>query len=223
MKVWNASDVVVAVAPMLFGHQVEDLAHVVGRVLAAPEAVPLLRVQGSRQQAYATASVLAVESAIAEVVGRGTGTSGAVTVPAATVERALLNAAIHAGRPMTVGQEAAVRGICGDGRGVSLVLGVAGSGKTTAIRCAAEAYAEAGYQVVGTATSGQAARTLGREAGIGQSRTLASLLSRLDRHTLNLTARHVVILDEAGMTDDPAMLRLLTVADLAGAKVVMVG
>jgi hypothetical protein len=33
----------------------------------------------------------------------------------------------------------------------------------------------------------------------------------------------VVVLDEAGMTDDPAMLRLLTAADLVGAKVVMVG
>ena len=65
------------------------------------------------------------------------------------------------GRPLTAGQEAAVRGICTDGRRVSLVLGVAGSGKTTAIRCVAEAYAAAGYQVIGTATSGQAARTLG--------------------------------------------------------------
>ena len=77
--------------------------------------------------------------------------------------------------------------------------------------------------MIGTATSGQAARTLGREAGIPQSRTLASLLWRLDHGTLALTARHVVVLDEAGMTDDPAMLRLLTAADLAGAKVVMVG
>ena len=124
---------------------------------------------------------------------------------------------------LTAGQEAAVRGICTDGRRVSLVLGVAGSGKTTAVRCVAEAYAAAGYQVVGTATSGQAARTLGREAVIAESRTLASLLWRLDHHTLTLTARHLVVLDEAGMTDDPAMLRLLTAADLVGAKVVMVG
>src|SRR5207302_1250646 len=169
------------------------------------------------------ASVLAIESAIAEVVAKGTATLGAPTAPAAHVEQAMLGAAIRMGRPLTAGQESAVRGICTDGRRVSLVLGVAGSGKTTAIRCVADAYAAAGYQVVGTATSGQAARTLGREARIAESRTLASLLWRLDRHTLTLTARHLVVLDEAGMTDDPAMLRLLTAADLAGAKVVMVG
>jgi conjugative relaxase-like TrwC/TraI family protein len=222
-KVFTASDVVVTVAPHLFGRPVEDLVTVVGRVLAAPEAVPLLRVRGARQPAYATASVLAVESAIAEVVARGTAARDAATVPAAQVERAIGAAAVRMGRWLTAGQEAAVRGICTDGRRVSLVLGVAGSGKTTALRCVADAYAAAGFEVVGTATSGQAARTLGREAGIGESRTLASLLWRLDHHTLMLTARHVIVLDEAGMTDDPAMLRLLTAADLAGAKVVMVG
>jgi hypothetical protein len=38
-----------------------------------------------------------------------------------------------------------------------------------------------GTQVIGTATSGQAARTLGREAEIGETRTLASLLCRLEQ------------------------------------------
>ncbi len=222
-KVFTAADVVVTVSPSLFGRRLEELATVVGRVLAAPESVPLLRVRGARQQAYATASVLAIESAIAEVVAKGTASLGAPTAPAAQVEQAMLGESIRVGRSLTAGQEAAVRGICTDGRRVSLVLGVAGSGKTTAIRCVAEAYAAAGYQVIGTATSGQAARTLGREAGIAGSRTLASLLWHMEHHTLNLTASHVVVLDEAGMTDDPAMLRLLTAADIARAKVVLVG
>ena len=222
-KVFTAADVVVNVAPRLFGRRLDELATVVGRVLAAPEAVPLLRVRGAREPAYATASVLAIESALAEIVASGTATLGAATPEAAHVERAIGVAAVRMGWWLTPGQEAAVRGVCSDGRRVSLVLGVAGSGKTTAVRCVAEAYAAAGYHVVGTATSGQAARILGREADIAESRTLASLLWRLDHHTLALTARHVVVLDEAGMTDDPAMLRLLTAADLAGAKVVMVG
>lgn len=111
------------------------------------------------------------------------------------MEAAIIRAEVRLGRPLTAGQENAVRGICGDGRRVSLVLGVAGSGKTTSIRCVAEAYAAAGYEVVGTATSGQAARTLGREAGIAQSRTLASLLWRLDHGTITLTGQHVVVLD----------------------------
>ena len=131
-KVFTAAAVVVNVSPSLFGQPLEELATVVCRVLAAPESVPLLRVRGARQQAYATASVLAIESAIAEVVAKGTATLGAPTVPPAQVEEAMLGTSIRVGRPLTAGQEAAVRGICSDGRRVSLILGVAGSGKTTA-------------------------------------------------------------------------------------------
>jgi conjugative relaxase-like TrwC/TraI family protein len=222
-KVFTAADVVVAIGPTLYGRPVEDLNRVVHRVLTAPDCVPLLGVRGARERTYATAAALATEAAVAELVARGTGTTRAVTVPSDLVETAVAEADQLPGRPLTSGQSQAVRGICGEGRRISLVLGVAGAGKTTAIRCAAEAFTAAGYEVVGTATSGQAARTLGREAGLAESRTVASLLWRLDHHTLELTPRHVVVLDEAGMTDDQDMLRLLTVCDLAKAKVILVG
>jgi type II secretory pathway predicted ATPase ExeA len=119
-------------------------------------------------------------------------------VPSPQVEAAITRAEAVLAHPLTAGQAKAVRGICGEGRRISLVLGVAGAGKTTAIRCAADAYQAAGYHVVGTATSGQAARTLGREAHLAQSRTVASLLWRLDHHTLTLTDRHVVVLMKPG-------------------------
>ena len=73
------------------------------------------------------------------------------------------------------------------GRGVELVVGVAGSGKTTALAAARDGFEAAGYEVVGTSTSGQAARTLGREAGIADSRTLASLNWRIQHDTLRLS------------------------------------
>jgi hypothetical protein len=222
-KVFTAADVVVAIGPALYGRPVQDLNRVVQRVLAVPDCVPLLGVKGARERTYATAAALATEAAVAELVARGTGTTRAATVPTDLVKTAIARAEQLLGRPLTSGQAKAVRGICGEGRHISLVLGVAGAGKTTAIRCAAEAFTAAGYEVVGTATSGQAARTLGREAGLAQSRTMASLLWRLDHHTLELTPRHVVVLDEAGMTDDQDMLRLLTVCDLAKAKVILVG
>ena len=222
-KVFTAADVVVAVGPALYGRPVEDLTRVVHRVLAVPDCVPLLGVKGTRERTYATASVLATEAAVAELVARGTGTTGAAVVAPDLVETAIARAESVLGRPLTSGQDKAVRGICREGRRISLVLGLAGVGKTTAIRCAAGAYTAAGYEVVGTATSGQAARTLGREAGLAESRTVASLFWRLDHGTLHLTSRHVVVLDEAGMTDDGDLLRLLTACDLAKAKVILVG
>lgn len=103
------------------------------------------------------------------------------------------------------------------------MVGVAGSGKTTVMGVAADAYAAAGYEVVGTATSGQAARTLGQGAGLTESRTLRSLLWRLDHDRLQLHGRSVVILDEVGMTEDAGLLRLLVAVELAKSKVILVG
>ena len=78
------------------------------------------------------------------------------------------------GRPLTAGQAGAVRGLTTSGRGAEVVLGVAGAGKTTALAAVADAFGAAGYEVLGSATSGQAARALATEAGMAHSRTLAS-------------------------------------------------
>ena len=54
-----------------------------------------------------------------------------------------------------------ITAVATSGRGVELVLGVAGAGKTTALDAVRQAFETAGYRVIGTSTSGQAARTLG--------------------------------------------------------------
>ncbi len=222
-KVFSRRDVVVAVAPSLFGLEVAELDRVVARVLADPEAVPLLGVPGARERPYACASVIATEEAIAASVADQALRSDAATVGGSVVEEAIVAREHALGSVLTAGQRDAVIGICTTGTGTDLVLGVAGSGKTTCLAVVRGAYQAAGFDVVGTATSGQAARTLAREAGIGESRTLASLLWRLDHGRVQLSHNSVVILDEAGMTDDADLLRLLAAVELAGAKVVLVG
>jgi ATP-dependent exoDNAse (exonuclease V) alpha subunit len=76
--------------------------------------------------------------------------------------------------------------------------------------------------VIATATSGQAARTVGHDAGI-DSYTVASLLARLEHGNLTLDPNSVVVLDEAGMTDDAHLLALITHTSAAGAKLILVG
>lgn len=80
----------------------------------------------------------------------------------------------------------------------------------------------AGYEVIGTATSGQAARNLGDGAQMA-SRTVASLAWRLEHGSLAFSDRHVVVLDEGGMTPDVDLVRLLTAVERAGAKLVVEG
>jgi ATP-dependent exoDNAse (exonuclease V) alpha subunit len=180
-------------------------------------------VAGARERVCSLASVLARERAIAESVGRQLARRDAPAVGPGALAAAIGRAEEELGGALTDGQRSAAEAICTSGQGAELVVGVAGSGKTTMLRVVADAFERAGYDVVGTATSGQAARNLGKEAAISEARTLASLVWRLDRHQFEFNEKSLVVLDEVGMTDDVDLLRLAAHVEAARAKVVLLG
>ncbi|HEU5150386.1 MAG TPA: AAA family ATPase [Iamia sp.] len=220
-KIFTRTRLVATVAPRLYGRDPAELDRVVDHILAGRAVVPLLGTGAFHEQAYATVEVLATEQAIADTVERLAIAPGPA-LPDRDVLRAVNAKENEVGRMLTDGQYDAVRAVCSSGRAVDLVVGVAGSGKTTALDAATTALEDAGYRVVGTSTSGQAARTLGTEAHI-ESRTTTSLLWRLDNDLIALDDRSVVIVDEAAMTADAHLLRLLTEVEKAQAKVILVG
>lgn len=106
--------------------------------------------------------------------------------------------------------------------GVSLVEGMAGTGKSTMMKAAREAWQEAGYQVRGAALAGKAADGLEQGAGI-KSQTVHSLLLALDNGRDKLTDKTILCIDEAGMLSSNLTSRLVEHAGKAGAKLVMIG
>ncbi len=107
-------------------------------------------------------------------------------------------------------------------KGVSNVIGYAGTGKSAMLGVAREAWVRAGYTVQGAALSGIAAEGLEHGSRI-PSRTLASLEHQWAQGREKLTSRHVLVIDEAGMLGTRQMERVISEAERAGAKVVMVG
>jgi ATP-dependent exoDNAse (exonuclease V) alpha subunit len=205
------------IAPRLYGRDPAELDRVLDHIVAGRDVVPLIGVAGAREQSYTTAQVLAAEATIAHTVER------LAEQPGPALDRHALDAAISAsGQPFTDGQRQVVEWLCGSGRAASVVVGVAGSGKTTALDTATSALEAAGYRVLGTSTSGQATRTLGTEAGM-EARTFASLPWRLDHGQITLDCRTVVIVDESGMADDANLARLALAVERAGASLVLVG
>ena len=106
--------------------------------------------------------------------------------------------------------------------GLASVIGYAGTGKSAMLGVAREAWESAGYTVRGAALSGIAAENLEGGSGI-QSRTIASLEHAWGKDRDQLSPRDVLVVDEAGMIGTRQMERLLSAADQAGAKVVLVG
>ena len=221
VKVLSRRDLVVEVGPHLYGHPVTMIDTVVDRILRSQAVVPLVAVTAAREQVYATTHSLAVEQAIADTVEH-LATQPAQPVQADDARRAVTAKEAALGGRLTAGQAEAVYAIGAAPARVQFIVGVAGAGKTTALDAATTALESAGWHVIGTSTSGQAARTLGTEAGI-EARTVASLLWRLDHGRLPLTQRSVVVLDEAAMTTDDDLLRLVTAIDATGARLVLVG
>ncbi|WP_316213471.1 MULTISPECIES: Ti-type conjugative transfer relaxase TraA [unclassified Bradyrhizobium] len=109
-----------------------------------------------------------------------------------------------------------------DGHDLGIVVGYAGTGKSAMLGVAREAWESAGYEVRGVALSGIAAENLESGSGIA-SRTIASMEHGWGQGRDRLTARDVLVIDEAGMVGTRQLERVLSHAAEAGAKVVLVG
>ncbi|MCI4590409.1 Ti-type conjugative transfer relaxase TraA [Sphingobium sp. BYY-5] len=132
-----------------------------------------------------------------------------------------LSRAEASGLVLTGEQRTAFEHVTGD-RGLSVVVGYAGTGKSAMLGVAREAWERAGFEVRGAALSGIAAEGLENGADIA-SRTIASMEHGWSQGRDMLTARDVLVIDEAGMVGTRQMERVLSHAADAGAKVVLVG
>ncbi|HEX8988229.1 MAG TPA: MobF family relaxase [Rhodocyclaceae bacterium] len=160
---------------------------------------------------YTTPEAQAREREMLDIEARGRGVVAPI-LARAEAERALAGTTLNAGQ-----RDAAALVVSTDAR-VSAIQGTAGTGKTTMLR-QAQALAKArGYQMVGLAPSAAAAREL-RKAGI-ESRTIAAFV-RLDRPGID--RQSILVVDEAGMVSARDMHQVLTTAEAAGARVVLVG
>jgi conjugative relaxase-like TrwC/TraI family protein len=163
---------------------------------------------------YSTTELISVERAALALVGRGLAT-GAPTATTETLDRVL--AARPADHALSPDQLAMVRAATQSTDRVVNVVGLAGSGKTTAVHTVAEAFAIEGAPIIGAAPSGAAAQRLGDETGI-PSTTLHRLLT-----SESLPHGCVLVIDEAGMAETRVLAPVLTMVERAGGKAVLVG
>ena len=127
---------------------------------------------------------------------------------------------------LNIAQAEAAACVAGDAQLV-LIIGPAGTGKTTALRPAVAQLRADGRAVFGVAPSAAAAEVLEVETGV-EADTLDKLLieHRLDRAPnphYDLPAGATVIVDEAGMMSTPKLAELAALADRKHWRVVLVG
>ena len=90
---------------------------------------------------------------------------------------------------------------------VSCITGGAGTGKTTVLRTALQAYRKIGFEVHAVALSGRAAMRLHESIGF-KTMTIAALLRHEPIEPSDGSPNHLLVIDEASMIDLPTMYRL---------------
>jgi conjugative relaxase-like TrwC/TraI family protein len=169
----------------------------------------------SGDRRYTTTELLAAEERIVALAKVRVG-AGCAQVGAGTVDDVL-------GRHAHLDGEQAhgVRQLLTSGNGYDLVIGQAGTGKSTMLGAARIGWEGAGFRVIGTAVAARTAADLEGGTGIPSS-SLTQLLADL-REGGGLTSRHVIVVDEASMVGTRPLDQLRSYVDGAGAKLVLVG
>lgn len=186
----------------------EGFNHLLAHIEASAELVAL-----PGKDRYSTRTMVALEGDLAQIAGRRA--------------RSLTFSVDRSSAPSTDGivlsdeQSQALAHVTGPAALTALV-GYAGTGKSTMLGQARALWEGSGYSVRGAALSGVAAQNLQDGSGIASS-TIHRLLWRLENGHDQLSAKDVVVVDEAGMVGSRQMHALLSAVDKAGAKLVLVG
>lgn len=145
-------------------------------------------------------------------------------------------------------QVQAVKSLCEDQQ-LGVMIGRAGTGKTTTLKAVVDLHKQAGYNIYGLSLSAAAAENLGLEANC-YAETVAFFLDKWNRkeevyqkfwsmhpssehpiiekqlknlEAYSLTDKHLVIVDEAGMIGTSQWAQLLQFTQKANAKLIAVG
>jgi conjugative relaxase-like TrwC/TraI family protein len=197
-----------------------QLESVTDRLLSqSEEALPLLQASNGTHRRWSTRNLIAAERWALAASNKRTAIGPLLPVGADTAAAAPW---------LSTEQRAVVAGLVNSPDLVDVVVGPAGSGKTAALRAAAEHWTRCGVPVVGCSLAAVTARRLESATKIPSS-SLARLLGELEHvdpelgQPAGLAPRSVVICDEASMIGTRQMAQLLRHTEYAGGKLVLVG
>lgn len=176
------------------------------------------RFQSSDQVAYSSQEILDAEHRLLEHAEDTSGPRLLSRMVARHVSRKIQ------GVRLAEDQAAAVTRIACSGRSLDLLVGPAGSGKTTALRGLHRAWTARHGQssVIGLAPSAAAAEVLGESLGVRAENT-AKFLFEHERGRWDFQPGQLILLDEASLAGTLILDRIAEHAGEAGAKLVLVG
>jgi ATP-dependent exoDNAse (exonuclease V) alpha subunit len=193
----------------------QQRAGLTNQILSLPDVVGLRETETAPVSRYTTKAVLADEARVMrDADSMATGTRHGLT--AAHGEAALDR------HPQVTGERRAAFWELTGAKGLALLAGESGTGKSTTLAAVRDAYEAAGYRVVGMSWTNQVVQNLKRD-GFADATTVAAELYRLDNGSTRWDSRTVLIADEAGMLSTKHLAQVTGYAQAAGAKLILAG
>lgn len=182
------------------------------------------------RKAWTTPKAAQDEQRIEDLMRRGRGSTD-VILSKRGVDKALKTSTLNEG------QRDAVKLIISSKDQFVAVIGRPGTGKTTMVGAVKEILDREGYQTVGMAPNGAAAKELAHGGRLGTARTVASQIARVGRQVSKLKdmapadrdalmdgfKKEVWIVDESSQLANAEMRKLVQLASFTGAKVALIG
>jgi conjugative relaxase-like TrwC/TraI family protein len=194
----------------------DEIERTADRYLTSSHVLQLHPAQPIPEPIYTTRNLYEVQAGIISRYNTGR------TARQAVVPNTVLNRVLDAHPNLTDEQATLVRVWCAGGQQIQCAIGRAGTGKTTTMRAAVDAWTEARYRVIGAAAKGEAARQLATDTGLPAD-TIALHLTHHAAGRPFLDQRTVLIIDEATTLGDRDLHHILTIATETGATVRMIG
>jgi Ti-type conjugative transfer relaxase TraA len=192
-----------------------EAANMATELLAHPDVIGLREKADAAVTRYTTRAVLADERQVLKDARSLAGRPGS-----ALTERQR-NAALRTHRQLDEEQRAAFAHATG-GRGLALVAGEAGTGKSTTLAAIRDAYEGGGYRVIGMAWTNAVVQDMAAD-GFRETSTIAAALARVEKGKDAWGRKTVLVVDEAAMLSSRHLGRVLKEAERAGAKVILAG
>ena len=220
-----------SVAVAAQGHlDADGIENYVQEMLKDRDLVRLVSRENHERVMWSTREMLAIENEVIESAARRSAEPAAFAL--SQVERAIERLESQKRIAFSAEQRAFLVALTASAGGIKVGIGEAGTGKSTIMSALKTACDEAGLNVVGCGPSARAAVELQTSAGI-QSTTIHSFLNRVEGHTdergvyhppvQKLDNKSVIVVDEAGMVDSRLQGRILTEAEKARARVILIG
>lgn len=201
------------------GADAKTLDNAVDRLLVTEKVICVHESQGPLDQAHFTTPRIAeLEQRFIE------GALAGVEANPGTVDGPLVQAVLERHSYLGDDQREMVVRLTSRGEQVVPVAAWPGTGKTTALAAAREAWDQAGYTVIGVATARTASGELS-DAGVPAT-SIAALLHRVEdwkAHGVGLDRNTVIVVDEASTTATPDLEALRSLAVGCQGKLVVIG